>query len=194
MGMCPRFAIGRIAASTAMSRVECCRWTGAAASVTRQALSENDRSRVGTACKGTPLPTLRTTSPERHPPEKSAVVVASLRPIPDAIHGAGTRSNVLKLRSIGELHAAAEAFMRTTPLFLITLAALSLPTIGARADGSWCASYGSGFSGTNCSFSSFEQCRATLSGIGGFCRPNPYPGTNYGRAGTWSSAPIERGR
>jgi len=96
------------------------------------------------------------------------------------------------LRSIGERHAAEEAFMRTIPLALITFAALSLPTVEARADGSWCASFGTGFSGTNCSFNSFEQCRATLSGIGGFCRPNPYPGTNYGRAGTWSSPPIDR--
>jgi putative transposase len=48
--------------STAVWRVGCCRWTGAGASVTCQALSENDRGRVGTACKGTPLPTLQATS------------------------------------------------------------------------------------------------------------------------------------
>jgi Protein of unknown function (DUF3551) len=96
------------------------------------------------------------------------------------------------LRSIGERHAAEEAFMRTIPLVLVAFAALSLPATAARADGGWCASFGTGFSGTNCSFSSFEQCRATLSGIGGFCRPNPYPGTNYGRSGTWTSAPAAR--
>jgi len=79
--------------------------------------------------------------------------------------------------------------MRTIPLVLVTFAALCLSSLGARA-GSWCASFGTGFSGTNCSFNSFEQCRATLSGIGGFCRPNPYPGTNYGRSGTWGSAPA----
>jgi Protein of unknown function (DUF3551) len=27
---------------------------------------------------------------------------------------------------------------------------------------------------TNCGFYSFEQCRATVSGIGGFCMRNPF--------------------
>ena len=34
----------------------------------------------------------------------------------------------------------------------------------------WCADYSSG--GTNCGFVTFEQCLATVSGIGGFCDPN----------------------
>jgi len=77
--------------------------------------------------------------------------------------------------------------MRTIPLALTAFAALSLSTIGARTDGSWCAMYGTDLTGTNCSFNSLEQCRGTLVGLGGFCRPNPYPGTNFGRSGTWSS-------
>jgi Protein of unknown function (DUF3551) len=37
-------------------------------------------------------------------------------------------------------------------------------------------------SGENCGFSTFEQCQATVSGIGGFCRPSQYnPG--YASAG-----------
>ena len=38
----------------------------------------------------------------------------------------------------------------------------------------WCAQYsGRGFGGAmNCGFVSFEQCLATVSGIGGFCMPN----------------------
>jgi hypothetical protein len=39
----------------------------------------------------------------------------------------------------------------------------------AGANGSWCANYGTGHSGTDCSFTSFEQCRATVSGVYGFC-------------------------
>jgi Protein of unknown function (DUF3551) len=69
--------------------------------------------------------------------------------------------------------------MRTIPLVAITFAALSLSTIGARADGTWCANY-SNQSGSNCGFYSFEQCRATVSGIGGFCQRNPF--TVYGAA------------
>jgi hypothetical protein len=69
--------------------------------------------------------------------------------------------------------------MRTIPLVAITFAALSLSAVGARAEGTWCAHY-SGRGGTNCGFYSFEQCRATVSGIGGFCQPNPF--SAYGAA------------
>jgi len=37
----------------------------------------------------------------------------------------------------------------------------------------WCAQY-SGNTGRNCGFVTIEQCRATVSGIGGFCEPNPF--------------------
>ena len=43
----------------------------------------------------------------------------------------------------------------------------------------WCAQYGGGREGlgaTNCGFVTLAQCRATVSGIGGFCIQNPmYP-------------------
>ena len=39
----------------------------------------------------------------------------------------------------------------------------------------WCAYYsGDGGGGTNCGFLAIEQCRATVSGIGGFCGPNQF--------------------
>jgi hypothetical protein len=44
----------------------------------------------------------------------------------------------------------------------------------------WCAQYGGGEmgGGRNCGFPTLEQCRATVSGIGGFCAPNLfYPGS-----------------
>ena len=64
----------------------------------------------------------------------------------------------------------------------ITLAALSLSTIGARADGTWCAHYGTQGGATNCGFYSFQQCMATISGNGGFCQTNPF--SAYGAAGS----------
>jgi hypothetical protein len=70
--------------------------------------------------------------------------------------------------------------MRTIPLIAITFAALSLSTIGARADGTWCAQYGSP-GATNCGFYSFEQCQAALSGNGGFCMRNPWAGNGSQR-------------
>src|SRR5262245_49934896 len=83
--------------------------------------------------------------------------------------------------------AAEEAVMRTIPLVLMTFVALSLSTsLSAAAprngaNGTFCANYGTGHSGIDCSFTSFEQCRATVAGVYGFCQPNPYPGTGYGR-------------
>jgi hypothetical protein len=66
--------------------------------------------------------------------------------------------------------------MRTVAIVVITFAPMSLSTVGAHADGTWCAHYGSPGGGTNCGFYSFEQCQATVSGIGGFCNRNPFSG------------------
>ena len=60
--------------------------------------------------------------------------------------------------------------MRAIPIVSITFAALSVSGIAARADGTWCAHH---VLHTNCGFYSFEQCRATVSGNGGFCQRNP---------------------
>ena len=39
----------------------------------------------------------------------------------------------------------------------------------------WCAEYlGEAGGATNCGFFTIEQCRATVSGIGGFCVPNQF--------------------
>ena len=57
----------------------------------------------------------------------------------------------------------------------------------AGAKGSWCATYPSQGLNDNCSYSSFNQCYQTaVLGRGGFCRPNPFPGTPYGTGYTWS--------
>jgi Protein of unknown function (DUF3551) len=72
--------------------------------------------------------------------------------------------------------------MRTIPLIAVTFVALSLSTIGARAEGTWCAQLGLKGGATNCGFYSFQQCMATVSGNGGFCQPNRF--TAYGSAGS----------
>jgi len=53
--------------------------------------------------------------------------------------------------------------MRTIVLVLLALAGISLTSTDADA-GAWCASYRRGVS--NCSYSSYEQCRATVSAWG----------------------------
>jgi hypothetical protein len=58
---------------------------------------------------------------------------------------------------------------------------------GAQAQNyPWCADYGGKMGGSsNCGFTTFEQCMATLSGNGGFCNrntqyvPPPGPSPHY---------------
>jgi len=63
----------------------------------------------------------------------------------------------------------------------------------ATAGRSWCASYPKR-GVENCSYTSFNQCYQTVLGLGGFCRPNPFPGTAFGTGGTWSSGPPRQSR
>ena len=59
----------------------------------------------------------------------------------------------------------------------------------AGAKGSWCATYPAQGLNDNCGYSSFNQCYQTaVLGRGGFCRPNPFPGTPYGTGYTWSGS------
>jgi hypothetical protein len=57
-------------------------------------------------------------------------------------------------------------------------------TVPAQAQNyPWCAHYGRD-GGTNCGFTTFQQCTATVSGTGGFCEQNtqyrPQGGGYYG--------------
>ena len=57
---------------------------------------------------------------------------------------------------------------------------LLMTTFGFPAYGSaeiyypWCAVLDTGDAAYNCGFVTIEQCRATVSGIGGSCDPNPW--------------------
>jgi hypothetical protein len=80
--------------------------------------------------------------------------------------------------------------MRTIVLVSLALAGISLTTTVADA-GAWCATYRWG--GTNCGYSSSDQCWATVRGVGGSCRPNPFRGTAYGTsAGSWNARAAPR--
>jgi hypothetical protein len=61
--------------------------------------------------------------------------------------------------------------MRTIVIAAAALAALPFTSMHALADGAWCANYTKG--ATNCGFHSYAQCLADVSGIGGYCAPNP---------------------
>ena len=63
------------------------------------------------------------------------------------------------------------AALLVTPVVLMQTPANALPCDNTR----WCAQYGVMAGGaTNCGFFTIEQCRATVSGIGGFCVPNQF--------------------
>ena len=61
-------------------------------------------------------------------------------------------------------------------LVVISVGALAQPANAQGQNSRWCAEYGRGHGGTNCGFSSYEQCRAAISGNGGFCYRNPQYG------------------
>ena len=64
--------------------------------------------------------------------------------------------------------------MRGTLFISGIFVATAMLSGGARAQSyPWCAQYGAGMGGAvNCGFTSFQQCQADVSGIGGFCEPN----------------------
>ena len=70
------------------------------------------------------------------------------------------------MRSVTEVMAAL-----VLVIVLLTLTpANALPCDNTR----WCAEYAPSMGGTNCGFFTWEQCMATVSGIGGFCVPNQF--------------------
>jgi hypothetical protein len=69
--------------------------------------------------------------------------------------------------------------MRTlTPVVFATALALITGSTAAAAQADpyrWCSNYmGEDGGSSNCYFMTIEQCRANVSGVGGFCSPNPF--------------------
>jgi hypothetical protein len=67
--------------------------------------------------------------------------------------------------SIAVLHVAAVAIGAVTAMAAVTTAAQA-------QNYPWCARYGTPYDDTSCGFVSYEQCMASVSGIGGFCEKN----------------------
>jgi hypothetical protein len=64
--------------------------------------------------------------------------------------------------------------VRLTITAVVFAAAISALPRAASAERyyPWCAWYDDWT--YNCSFATLQQCRATISGVGGICKPNPY--------------------
>jgi hypothetical protein len=54
----------------------------------------------------------------------------------------------------------------------LLLATIALAPTAHAQNYPWCARYGTPYSDTSCGFTSYEQCMASVSGIGGFCERN----------------------
>jgi Protein of unknown function (DUF3551) len=79
--------------------------------------------------------------------------------------------------------------MRALGLVSVSLVMMTLLVTDAdAASNRWCAVYSKRGS-ENCCYATLDQCRAQVLGLGGWCRPNPFPGTAFGTSGTWSSGP-----
>jgi Protein of unknown function (DUF3551) len=60
-------------------------------------------------------------------------------------------------------------------LLFVSGICVAIVGIGTRADAQnypWCAQYNDGSGSMNCGFTTFQQCLADVSGIGGFCTQN----------------------
>lgn len=71
------------------------------------------------------------------------------------------------------------------PVLGILACAASTATRAEAQNYPWCAQYG-GLGGTNCGFSTLEQCQETSRGMGGSCMPN----TTYTGPAAPSHAPA----
>lgn len=62
--------------------------------------------------------------------------------------------------------------MRMLLAALLGAAALAAATPAAAYEYPWCADYDVPGGATNCGFTTLDQCRATVFGVGGTCRRN----------------------
>lgn len=65
-------------------------------------------------------------------------------------------------------------FVRYAAAATVILAAAATPGTASADTYRWCAQYGGKSGATNCYFRTLEQCRAAISGLGGFCQPNNF--------------------
>jgi hypothetical protein len=64
--------------------------------------------------------------------------------------------------------------MLTAAAIAMLVVLIGSQPVSAEITYPWCAQYGGGDrGGRNCGFSNYEQCRAAISGNGGYCIENP---------------------
>ena len=68
--------------------------------------------------------------------------------------------------------------MRGVVVALAALTVIASADLAQAATYPWCAHYMMGNAPQNCGFSTLEQCRVTVAGIGGTCEFNPFYATS----------------
>jgi Protein of unknown function (DUF3551) len=82
--------------------------------------------------------------------------------------------------------------MRAIGIAPVSFMMVALMVLDAdAASNRWCAV--SPKRSENCGYATLDQCRAQVLGLGGWCRPNPFPGTAFGSR-TWSADPPPQTR
>ena len=100
-------------------------------------------------------------------PAAFAIFAAIRRLIP---HELETKAWAMAFSGEGERETAMRPLLFILGIFAATLC---VAQSAAAQNYPWCAYYGPHFGATNCGFSTFQQCLATISGIGGSCGANP---------------------
>jgi len=124
-------------------------------------------------CKQMALPSRRSSTERSSLPELNPCHAKKLKSLKQCQEGimklsllrtAGCQPNAFVKQFINK-NGLLIAFGSAISLFLITDPAAADPY-------KWCANYRNG--GSNCGFTTFEQCQATVSGAGGSCEPNQF--------------------
>jgi hypothetical protein len=105
-------------------------------------------------------------------------------PVLSTLAGRPSTKLFVKSRDSGKINVGSGQPVREVPmrlpifsLFLIAAALLGeSQTASAQSPTSypWCARYYKDSAPTSCYFSSYQQCRASVSGVGGLCFQSPY--------------------
>lgn len=80
----------------------------------------------------------------------------------------------MRQKTSGSALPLPSAALAATLVLGLTLSPQAIGEAQAGIEYPWCAVYSESTVGaTNCGFATLAQCRATISGVGGVCQPNP---------------------
>jgi hypothetical protein len=109
------------------------------------------------------LPSRRSSTERSSLPELNPCHAQKLKSLKQCQEG------IMKLSLLGTVGCQPNAFVKQ---FINKNSHGLLIAFGSVISYKWCANYRNG--GSNCGFTTFEQCQATVSGVGGSCGPNQF--------------------